>query len=104
MVRRPPRARALREDLNRLGAAIDSALDGGMNPPGGGDVGAGQHGTTITGALPSLPGRSESGGLFEGSDSLRERGHHRGRDLGLLVEELEKWAPGELWNRQQTGF
>ena len=51
VVGRPPGARALREDLDRLGPAVDRPLDGGMNPSGGGDVGPGQHGTTIAGAL-----------------------------------------------------
>ena len=54
MVGRPPGARALREDLDGLGAELDRPTDRGVDASGGGDVGAGEHGTTITGC-PSAP-------------------------------------------------
>jgi len=47
MVRRPPGARALREDLHGLGAALDGAVDRRVDPTGSGDVGSSQHRTTI---------------------------------------------------------
>ena len=43
-VRRPPCARALVEDLDRLAAALDAALDGVLQPARCGNMGADQHG------------------------------------------------------------
>jgi hypothetical protein len=47
MVRRPPGPRALGEDLNGLGSALDGAVDRGVDPTCGRHVGTGQHRTTI---------------------------------------------------------
>src|SRR5262245_19833839 len=43
VVRRPPRARALGEDLHRVGTEVDGTVDRLVDPTGGGDVRADQH-------------------------------------------------------------
>ncbi len=48
MVGRPPGPRALGEDLHGLGAPLHRTVDRRVDSSSGGDVGPGQHGTTIT--------------------------------------------------------
>ncbi len=53
VVRRPPGARALREDLNRVGVDRDSAVDRPVDPAGGGDVRSDLHRPLTLSACPS---------------------------------------------------
>ena len=56
VARRAPGPWALREDLDGVGAAFHGALDGRVDPPGCGHMGAGQHGTTLSGVVERAQG------------------------------------------------
>ena len=108
VVRRPPRARALREDLHRVGADLDRAVDRLVDPAGGGDVRADQHGRlryphgrASSGWLPARPGFLHIGAartaLFNwlfarhegGGNRLRIENTDTSREVAEAVDQIQ---------------